>query len=55
MCFVQDSKGHAFPVFEPTCAYARWAHNHMHHFVSVWVSLDQKSDKKKIHLEKYYS
>ena len=35
-------------LFEPTCAHAWWAL--MHCFLSVWSSLDQKSDKKKIHI-----
>ncbi len=42
-------------IFEPTCAYARWAH--MHRFASV--RLDVTGPKlrleKNSHLEKYYS
>ena len=33
---------------EPTCAHAQWAH--MHHFLSVCLSLDKKY-KKKIHIK----
>ncbi len=41
-----------FHVFEPTCAYARWAL--MHHFPSVWrLLLDQNSLDKNSYLRKY--
>ena len=33
-------------VFEPTCAYARWAH--MHRFLSVWTR--KKITRKKNHI-----
>ena len=60
MNFVQSSEG---IIFEPTCAYARWAHMHRNLSVCMYVCLDvtskfrldKKSQDKKSQDKKSYT